>query len=128
MLIDRRTGMAALVAGVATLGAATIATEFAWGARSSEVDAHLTEVGEIYLDGLVASLQASIERGSATDVERRLRSAMNQQNGIAERAIVVLDQKDAVANRVGNREVLADARMRVSPGVTVIDQIGRAHV
>ena len=51
MLIDRRTGMAALFAGVATLAAATVATEFAWGARSSEIDAHLTQVGEIYLDG-----------------------------------------------------------------------------
>ena len=85
--------IAATLIGVVTFGASLLATEFAWNTRSSEADQNLTQIGEIYLDGLAASLQVSIERGAAGDVERRLRSAMNEQEGIADRAIIVVDEK-----------------------------------
>ena len=107
--------IAAFAIGVATFGASLLATEFAWYARGSEADQNLTQIGEIYLDGLSASLQASIERGAVGDVERRLRSAMNEQNGIAERAIIVVDEKGEIKNRMGNRALFSDQRMTLKP-------------
>ncbi len=108
--------------GFAAFGAASAATEFAWLARASETDQQLTQVGEIYLDGLVASLRVSIEREAPGDVDRRLRSAMNEQNGIAERAIVVFDDKEEIKNRAGLRELFSDPRMKLKPGSIEIDR------
>ena len=114
--------IAATLIGVATFGASSLATEFAWHARDSEADQNLTQIGEIYLDGLAASLEASIERGAVGDVDRRLRSAMNEQNGIAERAIIVVDEKGNIKNRMGNRALFTDPRMTLKPGAVTIDR------
>lgn len=122
MAFERRHSLAVAFVGVVTFAAASAATEFAWSTRSGEVEQQLTQIGEIYLDGLVASLQASIERDAAGDIDRRLRSAMNEQNGIAERAIMVFDNNSVATNRAGSRALFSDKRMTLKPGSVVIDR------
>ena len=122
MLWNKKSVIAIAAVGCVTFGAALAATEFAWASRNSEVDEQLSRIGEIYLDGLAASLKASIERGSLGEVDRRLRSAMNEQNGIAERAILVFDDANQITSRAGFRGLFTDARMSLTPGGVTIDR------
>ena len=122
MIGVRKIAAAAVFSGLAAFGAALLATEFSWLARENEIDGNLMRIGEIYLDGLAASVKTSLERGSTGDVDRRLRSAMNEQNGIAERAILVFNDAGEIANQAGFRGLFGDARLRLAPGSVIVDR------
>jgi two-component system, OmpR family, sensor kinase len=97
-------------------------TQFAWQTDTNRVDHQLSQIGEIYLDGLTASIKAGVERGAPGEVDQRLRAAFSEQGGIAERLLLVVNGAGAITNIAGKKALAADSVITHQPGAHVIDR------
>lgn len=119
--LQRHRYLAPLLIGLMVFAANMAVTRFAWTFDQQRVEKQVRQIGEIYLDGFVSSIRASVERGLPGDVDRRMRVAMSEQYGIEERLLAVFDSKGEVANVAGDRLLLTEAVKRLAPGATLID-------
>ena len=106
-----------LIVFVATMGV----THFAWRFDQQRIESQVRQIGEIYLDGFVASIRASVERNTPGDVDRRMRVAMSEQYGIEEKLLVVFSAKGEISNIAGDRTLLTNSVRSLLPGATLVD-------
>ena len=96
-------------------------THLGWLISKQRVERQLHEIGEIYLDGMVASIKTAHEAGSQMEVGRRLRAAFTEQRGIEERLLVVSDSAGTATNIAGRKELATAAVLNAEPGSYSID-------
>ena len=74
-------------AGVIVFAVAVGTTQLALQVTHREADRRLAQLGEVYLDGLAASVRAGLEARDATYVTERMARAFGEQRGVAERTL-----------------------------------------
>ena len=98
-----------------------LATQVGWQISKQRVERQIHEIGEIYLDGMVAGIKGPQEAGMHAEVGRRLRAAFTEQHGIQEKLLVVSDSAGATTNIAGRKELATDAVLNADPGSYSID-------
>jgi signal transduction histidine kinase len=97
----RLPALAALMVFVVAVGSTQVALWIV-GARQSD---QLERLGQVYLDGLAASVRPYVEAGDAAQVERRFARALDEQVGISERALFAFDAEGRLIARAGDLAV-----------------------
>jgi hypothetical protein len=120
-LFQKNRFLAPLLIGGIVFAASMATTELAWNFNHNRIDRQIRQIGEIYLDGLVASVRTSQEKNLPGDVDRRLRAAMFEQNGIKERVILVFDAEGKLTNTAGDKALVTDAIRNLDPGGSTVD-------
>ena len=119
-LREHRQLVPAFIAAIVFL-ANMLATQVGWKISKQRVERQIHEIGEIYLDGMVASIKGPQEAGMHAEVGRRLRAAFTEQHGIQEKLLVVSDSAGATTNMAGRKELATDAVLNADPGSYSID-------
>ncbi|MFA7504298.1 MAG: HAMP domain-containing sensor histidine kinase [Burkholderiaceae bacterium] len=95
---------------VTALGSTQISTR----SLSAQVEAQLERIGQIYLDGMAASLMPSVLNQDAAGIDRALDEALRMHQGVEERRLFLLDGGAVTAradrDSVGHAELPALAR------------------
>ncbi len=108
----------ALVTFVANVATTQLATRF----DEMAIDRSLDTIGEVYLDGLVASIKDAVALEKPGEVDRRLKAEFTEQNGIAEKLILILDGKGAITNLAGKKSLATPVVMGTVPGKPILDR------
>ena len=112
---------ATIIAAVAF--AATLATTlFTLYLDQRSIDRSLDIVGEVYLDVLVAAIKDAVVAERRTEVDRRIKAEFTEQAGIAERVIIIVDDKGEITNIAGNKALATAAVLQTKPGSPWIDR------
>lgn len=91
-----------MAAGVIVFAVAVGTTQLALQVTNREADRRLAQLGEVYLDGLAASLRAGLEARDAAYVTERMARAFAAQRGIAERTLFAFTPDGALLARQGD--------------------------
>lgn len=94
----RLPALAAIMVFVVAVGSTQVAL-WIMGARQSD---QFERLGQVYLDGLAASIRPYVEAGDVAEVERRFARALKEQVGISERALFAFDAEGRVIARAGD--------------------------
>jgi signal transduction histidine kinase len=94
-------------AGVIVFAVAVGTTQLALHVTHREADRRLAQLGEVYLDGLAASVRAGLEARDATYVTERMARAFGEQRGVAERTLFAFTPDGALLARHGDPGKLA---------------------
>lgn len=89
-------------AGVIVFAVAVGTTQLALHVTHREADRRLVQLGEVYLDGLAASVRAGLEARDATYVSERMARAFAEQRGVAERTLFAFTPDGALLARHGD--------------------------
>ena len=89
-------------AGVIVFAVAVGTTQLALQVTHREADRRLAQLGEVYLDGLAASVRAGLEARDATYVTERMARAFGEQRGVAERTLFAFTPDGALLARHGD--------------------------
>jgi signal transduction histidine kinase len=89
-------------AGVIVFAVAVGTTQLALQVTHREADRRLAQLGEVYLDGLAASVRAGLEARDATYVAERMARAFGEQRGVAERTLFAFTPDGALLARHGD--------------------------
>ena len=110
-----------VVAGliVFVVGAGT--TQVALFLQSLANDTQLEQIGEVYLDGLVASARPAIEAEDGSAVARLFEKAFQERQGISERGLFAFATDGRLLARHGDESIPLDRAAQVSPGTLTID-------
>lgn len=119
--LDRALARAIAVALIASVANITT-TQLAWRFDELTISRSLETIGEVYLDGLVASIKEPVAQDKPGEVDRRLKSEFTEQNGIAEKLIVILDGKGSITNIVGRKSLATESVLAVTPGSPRLDR------
>lgn len=114
----------AICVALVTFVANIATTQLAWRFDELAIDRSLDTIGEVYLDGLVASIKDAVAQEKPGEVDRRLKAEFTEQNGIAEKLILILDSKGAITNLAGKKSLATPAVLSVTPGSPVLDRAG----
>lgn len=90
------------VAGVIVFAVAVGTTQLALQVTNREADRRLAQLGEVYLDGLAASVRAGLEARDAAYVVERMARAFAEQRGVAERTLFAFSSDGALLARHGD--------------------------
>lgn len=82
---------------------------------SAQVELQLERIGQIYLDGLAASLMPQVLNRDAQGIDRALDEALRMHQGVEERRLILLDDRGSVVTRAdrpgaGDADLPAAAR------------------
>lgn len=112
-----------VLAGVIVFAAAVITTQIALGIGNRVGDRQMELVGQVYLDGLSANVGFYLRAGNMREVENRFDRAFEEQQGIREKLLLVLQGPEGkVAVETGDHAYFTDA-VRLQPdGTTVVDE------
>lgn len=89
-------------AGVIVFAVAVGTTQLALQVTNREADRRLAQLGEVYLDGLAASLRAGLEARDTAYVTELMARAFAEQRGIAERTLFAFTPDGALLARHGD--------------------------
>ena len=89
-------------AGAAVFAVAVGTTQVALHATNHQADRQVEQLGQVYLDGLAASIRAGLETGDAADVAERFARAFGEQRGVAERALFAFGPDGRLLARAGD--------------------------
>ena len=89
-------------AGVIVFAVAVGTTQLALQVTHREADRRLAQLGEVYLDGLAASVRAGLEARDATYVTERMARAFGEQRGVAARTLFAFTPDGALLARHGD--------------------------
>jgi two-component system OmpR family sensor kinase len=95
-------------AGAMVFAVAVGTTQLALQVTNREADRRLAQLGEVYLDGLAASLRAGLETRDAIYVTERMALAFAEQQGIAERTLFAFTPDGMLLARHGDPGKPAD--------------------
>jgi signal transduction histidine kinase len=109
-----------VAAGTLVFLVAVGTTQVAMQVTHREADRQLERLGQVYLDGLAASVRLGLETGDSAYVEGRFRRAFGEQRGVAERALFAFAPTGDLLARHGEAALpeeaaraTADSRLRV---------------
>ncbi|BBK30367.1 signal transduction histidine kinase [Stella humosa] len=75
------------IAGAAVFVVAVATTQIALHLQAAATDSQFQRLGEVYLDGLTASVRPSLEAGDGPALEARFRLAFGERQGVTERGL-----------------------------------------
>lgn len=108
-----------LLAAVLIFAVAMLITQIAVFNLSKQYE-HLTEkVGQVYLDGLSASVLTAYEHKDIPSIHRALRQALDFYLGIVDRQLVLIDQNDGILAHVSGPNI----PLKTSPPTTLFKKI-----
>jgi signal transduction histidine kinase len=96
-------------AGTIVFAVAVGTTQLALQITHRDADRQLEQLGQVYLDGLAASIRPGLLAGDAGDVGSRMAHAFAEQRGIAERALFAFGADGRLLARHGDLSVPAEA-------------------
>jgi len=96
-------------AGAIVFAVAVGTTQLALQITHRDADRRLEQLGQVYLDGLAASIRPGLLAGDADEVGARLANAFAEQRGIAERALFAFGTDGRLLARHGDASVSAEA-------------------
>lgn len=117
-----------IAAGLMVFLASFGTTQFALWIENREQDSHVEVLGQVYLDGLLASVRPYLEAGDAREVERRFARASVEQQGIVERGLFAFGADGRRIARLGDPSLDADAAAMVPAGFRIDTGSGVAWV
>lgn len=112
----------ALCVALITFAANIATTQLASRFDELAIARSLDTIGEVYLDGLVASIKDAVALEKPGEVDRRLKAEFTEQNGIAEKLILILDGKGAITNVAGRKSLATPVVLGVTPGSPILDR------
>lgn len=101
-------------AGAVVFAVAVGTTQVAMQVTHREADRQLARLGQVYLDGLAASVRIGLETRDAAYVETRFRRAFGEQRGVAERALFAFAPGGELLARHGEAS-LSEEAARAAP-------------
>lgn len=96
-------------AGAIVFAVAVGTTQVAMSVQNREAERQLERLGQVYLDGIAASVRSGLETRDAAYVEDRFRRAFAEQRGVAERALFAFGPDAALIARHGDAALSAEA-------------------
>lgn len=104
-------------------------TQVALQVMNSRQTDQLRQIGQVYLDGLAASVRPYVEAGDAVEVERRFAQALAEQHGIPEQALFAFGGDGGLIARAGDPRIEPPdmaALMRLGFRIDPVGDIGWA--
>ncbi len=101
-------------AGAVVFAVAVGTTQVAMQVTHREADRQLERLGQVYLDGLAASVRLGLELRDAAYVQGRFRRAFEEQRGVAERALFAFTPAGELLARHGDGALPEDAARTAS--------------
>ncbi|WP_237212948.1 sensor histidine kinase [Falsiroseomonas oryziterrae] len=101
-------------AGAVVFAVAVGTTQVAMQVANREADRQLERLGQVYLDGLAASVRLGMEARDPDYIEGRFQRAFSEQRGVAERALFAFATDGELLARYGDA-ALPDAAARAAP-------------
>lgn len=92
-------------AGAIVFAVAVGTTQLALQITNREADRGLEQLGQVYLDGLAASLRAGLETRDTVYLTERMARAFAEQRGISERALFAFAQNGVLLARQGDATI-----------------------
>ncbi|UEM07385.1 HAMP domain-containing histidine kinase (plasmid) [Skermanella rosea] len=80
-------------------------TQVALQVMNSRQTDQLRQIGQVYLDGLAASVRPYVEAGDAVELERRFAQALAEQHGIPEQALFAFGGDGRLIARAGDPRI-----------------------
>jgi signal transduction histidine kinase len=109
-------------AGAIVFAVAVGTTQVAMGIQTREADRQLERVGQVYLDGLAASVRSGLETRDGAYVEGRFRRAFAEQRGVAERALFAFAPDGTLIARHGDAALPEEAARRLAGDRLLMDR------
>jgi signal transduction histidine kinase len=100
-------------AGAVVFAVAVGTTQVAMQVTHREADRQLERLGQVYLDGLAASVRLGLETRDPAYIEGRFRRAFGEQRGVAERALFAFAPGGELLARQGDGALAEDAARAV---------------
>lgn len=101
-------------AGAVVFAVAVGTTQVAMQVTHRQADRQLESLGQVYLDGLAASVRLGLEARDPAYIEARFRRAFGEQRGVAERALFAFAPDGALIARHGDA-ALSEEAARATP-------------
>jgi two-component system OmpR family sensor kinase len=109
------------LAGVIVFAVAVGTTQLALQITNREADRQLERLGQVYLDGIAASVRAGLEGREPVYVGGRFAQAFAEQRGIAERALFAFTPDGVLLARHGDPAISSEAAAAVPGEALQID-------
>jgi two-component system OmpR family sensor kinase len=111
-----------LLAAVIVFVVAVFSTQLALQLENREADRQTERLAKVYLDGLEASTRASVRVQDWPAVDVAFRNAFTAQEGIAEKALLLIDSSGAIKASVADRADLVAPPAIVSGAAFLFDE------
>ncbi len=116
-------------AGAIVFAVAVGTTQIAMSVQTREADRQLERLGQVYLDGIAASVRSGLETRDGGYVEERFRRAFAEQRGVAERTLFAFAPDGTLIARHGDATLPAEAAQAVQDDrLTMNEAAGLAWV
>ncbi len=103
-----------ILAGLIVFLVAVATTQIALAVANRESDRQIELMARVYLDGLAAAIAENVANGAWRDVERRFSAAFDEQQGIEEVALYILDSSGEILASAYNRPPVHSPSIRLS--------------
>lgn len=111
-----------LLAAIIVFVVAVFSTQLALQLENREADRQTERLAKVYLDGLEASTRANVRAQDWQAVDVAFRNAFTAQEGVAEKALLLMDPSGAIKASVANRADLVAPPAIVSGASFVLDE------
>lgn len=112
-------------AGAIVFAAAVGTTQVALQIENREADRQLERLGQVYMDGLLASVHGDLDAADRRYVTQRFERAFSEQHGIVERALFAFDADGRLLTRHGDPALPTELATVIAPGSFSIDHAAR---